>query len=339
MQLFETLSFRGQLDRLRRLGEDALAEYPIQRARLVPLAHAENTTFRVDTPSGERYVLRIHRTTGSPFHPPRNMAEVWSEATWISALRRDTGLGVPEPVPTADGSLVTVVTSDGVPAPRVCVLFRWGPGRFLDAGLTASHLERVGGFIAQLHDHALGFVPPAGFERWRIGDLSAEVTAYVARTVGEHSGSGAVSIVEIVMDLVQQARQELGTEPEVFGLIHADLHQENYLFHRGQVRAIDFDDCGWGHFAYDLAVTLSELRARPDYAVLRAGLLRGYRAVRPLPAEHERYLEVFHGLRLLQLTLWFLEQRDHPAFSDWATEVREGLMDLETLVASLASSA
>ena len=141
------------------------------------------------------------------------------------------------------------------------------------------------------------------------------------------------------MDMVEQARRELGTGPDVYGLIHADLHQENYLFHRGRVRAIDFDDCGWGHFVYDLAVTLSELRGRPDYDVVREGLLRGYRAVRPLPVEHERYLEVFHGLRLLQLTLWFVEQRDHPAFSEWETDVREGLADLRTLANRLASTA
>ena len=47
-----------------------------------------------------------------------------------------------------------------------------------------------------------------------------------------------------------------------------------------------------------------------------------------LPGEHERYLEAFLGLRLLKLTLWYLEQRDHPAFPDWETEVREGLATL-----------
>jgi Ser/Thr protein kinase RdoA (MazF antagonist) len=63
--------------------------------------------------------------------------------------------------------------------------------------------------------------------------------------------------------MVRQAQRELGASPDVFGLIHSDLHQENYLFHRGRVRAIDFDDCGWGHFVYDLAVTLSELQHLP----------------------------------------------------------------------------
>jgi Ser/Thr protein kinase RdoA (MazF antagonist) len=33
----------------------------------------------------------------------------------------------------------------------------------------------------------------------------------------------------------------------------ADLHQWNYLFLDQALRAIDFDDCGWGYYAYDMA--------------------------------------------------------------------------------------
>jgi Ser/Thr protein kinase RdoA (MazF antagonist) len=85
-------------------------------------------------------------------------------------------------------------------------------------------------------------------------------------------------------------------------------------------------------------VTLSELRWRPDYAAHRAGLLRGYRAVRPLPSGYERYLETFCGLRVLLLTLWFLEQRGHPALPEWEWEVRRGLADLEALAGRFAWS-
>ena len=339
MRPFDTLGVRGQLGRLRRLAETALAAYRVEPARLVPLAHLENTTFRVETAGGDRYVLRIHRATGNPIHPPRSAAEVQSEAIWLTALRREAGLAVPEPVPTADGAPLIVVAAEGVPEPRVCVLFRWGDGRFLDAGLTPSHLERVGTFIARLHDHPRGFDPPAGFVRGQVGDVSGAVAAWVTREVGEHRGPGAVATVEAVMGAVRRAQDELGTGPEAYGLIHADLHQENYLFDRGQVRAIDFDDCGWGHFVYDLTVTLSELRWRPTYEALRAALLRGYRAVRPLPVEHERLIEVFHGLRVLHLTLWFLERRDHPSFTDWEAEVREGLEDLAAHAARFAASA
>ena len=68
---FEGLSLRGRLGRFRRLAVRALAAYPISPARLVPLGHMENTIFRVAAVGGERYVLRIRRTTGSPLHPPR----------------------------------------------------------------------------------------------------------------------------------------------------------------------------------------------------------------------------------------------------------------------------
>jgi Ser/Thr protein kinase RdoA (MazF antagonist) len=339
MRPFEALSYRGQIGRLRLLAETALASYRIRPAKLVPLAHMENTTFRVDTPSGDRYVLRIHRTTGSPVHPPRSLTEVSSEIMWLSALRRETELAAPEPVPAADGSLVTVADVESVPESRNCVLFQWGQGKFLDAGLTPSQLSLVGEYIARLHDHATYFKPPPNFKRWNVADLSGDAADYVADLVGELCGSEAVSIVEVIMHMARQAKRELGEGPGVFGLIHADLHQENFLFDRGQVRAIDFDDCGWGHFAYDLAVTLSELRWKTDYAVLRAGLLRGYRSVRPLPVEHERYIEVFSGLRLLLLTCWFLEQRDHPAFPDWEREAREGLAELELLANQFAASA
>jgi Ser/Thr protein kinase RdoA (MazF antagonist) len=90
----------------------------------VPVAHAENTTFRVETPAGDRFVLRIQRITGSPVHPPRGEAEARSELLWLSALRRETDLEVPEPVPANDGALTTVVDVEGVPAPRICALFR-----------------------------------------------------------------------------------------------------------------------------------------------------------------------------------------------------------------------
>jgi Ser/Thr protein kinase RdoA (MazF antagonist) len=263
---------------------------------------------------------------------------VRSELIWLRALASEAGLAVPEPVPALDGALVTVVAVEGVPEPRICALFRWGEGRFLDAGLRPSHLELVGGFIARLHDHARGFSPPADFTRWRRYDVAGEAGEHVVRVVGEHCGPGAVAIVEIVIDLIRQTEAELGEGPEAFGLIHGDLHQENYLFDRGQVRAIDFDDCGWGHYLYDLAVTLSELRWRPDYDARRAGLLRGYRAARPLPVADERHLEVFHGLRLLQLMLWFLDHREHPGFTKWEDEVRILLADLDKHTGELVAS-
>src|SRR3954467_8351311 len=124
MKPYGMLSHAGQVRRLARLGQGALREYPVGVARLVPLTHEENTTFRVETPDSGRYVLRIHR-------PDKHTAEeIRSEIAWLSALHRDTGLAVPEPIATTEGMLLTVAADEGVPEARVCVLFRWMEGRF-----------------------------------------------------------------------------------------------------------------------------------------------------------------------------------------------------------------
>ena len=86
------------------------------------------------------------------------------------------------------------------------------------------------------------------------------------------------------------------------GLIHADLHLGNALFHRGVVKLIDFDDCGTGPRLYDLAVALWELRDRPDYPEFRDALLTGYRARRDLDVND---LDDFIALRQVAFDLWY----------------------------------
>lgn len=314
--------------RLPWLAAEALSEYDLQPTLVTPLRRSDNAMFRVTTAEGERYALRLYRQSGNPWHPVRTASEVASEMAWLAALRRDTDLVVPEPAPNRGGSLLTFVTVAGRPEARICVLLRWVEGRFRNAGLTPRQMERVGAFMARLHEHALAFSPPEGFVRHRVGDTSPEITSFVLETVAELCGDEAAVTAELVIERARATQRELGEAPHAFTLIHGDLHQENYLFHQGEVRAIDFDDCGWGHLMWDFAVTLSEVKFFPNYQDLRAAMLRGYQQARPLPADFERHLEPLMALRLLQLTLWFLEMREHPAFSDWEDEVRDLLAEL-----------
>jgi Ser/Thr protein kinase RdoA (MazF antagonist) len=333
MKPFRALDDRGRTARLGRLAREALRAYDMELGRMTPLGRADNASFRIDAADGQRYALRIHRVEGGAWHPARAADEVRSELVWLAALCRDAALSVPEPVPTRDGSLYTIASATGVPEPRVCVLFRWVHGRFVDDSLSPRHLKQVGELTARLHVHAIGFDRPDGFHRWRIADLSSDIAEAVVGEFRQQVGGAAATTVQAVIARARTARGELGEGPDAFTLIHGDLHQENYLFRSGAAGAIDFDDCGWGHLAWDLAVTLSELSDRPDFATLRRALLQGYEAVRPLPAGFERHERTLLALRELLITHWFLERRHDPAFADWQEEVQGGLDALDAFLA------
>jgi Ser/Thr protein kinase RdoA (MazF antagonist) len=347
---FAPLSRRGQLGRLRRVGRAALARYGLEDARLTLQRYEQNATFRVDAQGGP-YLLRMNR-------PGVHTADtIGSEVAWLSALRRDTGLGVPEPVAARNGSYVVIARDPGVPEPHVCVLLRWLDGRFVNDRLAPAHMRQVGALVGRLQEHVATWRPPAGFLRPRVDTLTNDArvgsfarSAALARRGDDPTAGDADRALQLVEALVSNddaalfaraleavwaTTRTLATVTGAFGLIHGDLHHENFLFHRGEARAIDFDDCGWGFHLYDLAVTLSELENRPRYDQLRDALLEAYAHARPLPADHAIHLSALVVLRRMQILLWILESRDHAAFRDrWRSWARDELDAIATAVRS-----
>lgn len=338
---FASLSRREQLNRLRRLGRATLARYGREDAQLTLRRYEHNTTFRVDARDG-RYLLRINRPR---VHTPETIG---SEMAWLIALRRDTDLRVPEPVPARDGSCVVVACDPGVPEPRVCVLLNWLDGRFINQRLGRAHGSRVGALAGHLQEHATTWTPPSGFLRPRVDTLTNEAkvdsiapSAAVAGGGDQPSpedGDWSQRLVEALVstddaalfaraiEVVRATTRTLGEEAGAFGLIHGDLHYENVLFHRGEAVAIDFDDCGWGFHLYDLAVILSELAGRPRYDEIRDALLDAYAQIRGLPDDHAIHLRALIVLRRMQILMWVLQSRDQAAFRDrWQRWARNEL--------------
>ena len=341
---FEDLTRSGQIRRMRQLAETALAAYDLGTVRLTPLMHFFNTTFRIDTcpsspdakqeHSGERYVIRIHRPG------TQDASTIQSELLWLLALRHDMGLVVPEPVPTRAGDLVTLAATAGVPEPRQCVVFRWVAGRFLRATLGAKELERVGAFLAQLHQHAEHFVIPAGFSRrrWDYEGLRSGALGTDLEQSWSHLSREERVILDAVGEKVQQTMHMLGEGREVFGLIHADFYERNYLFSQGEVHAIDFDGCGWGYYLFDIGVAFSTLLARSDYPDLRQAFLQGYRSVRPLSASHEALLDTFIAARLMCHVLWLAAHVDEPSYGTRALRrIEYEIGELKVFLARLRS--
>lgn len=133
MMTFTTLRHQQQVRRLRQLAHVALTQYAIAPTTIALVQYRHNAIFRVTTGRGEQFVLRIHAVTDfTGTAPTYSVPEIESEIRWLTALRHDTDLLVPEPVPTNTGMWVPTVAVDIVPEARACVLFRWVPGRFVE---------------------------------------------------------------------------------------------------------------------------------------------------------------------------------------------------------------
>ncbi|GHO85177.1 phosphotransferase enzyme family protein [Dictyobacter formicarum] len=163
----DTASYNSQIRQLRILAEAALTHYEVGSARLTLLSHGEHSVFRVAAyarsgaaalkpteGSGGRFALHLCQKDGFD-------RGLWnSELQWLTALKRDTDLLVPEPIAARDGELMPEIRIEDVEQECVCLLFSWMPGRSIDSGLSPTLFERVGTFLARLHQYARQFVPP-----------------------------------------------------------------------------------------------------------------------------------------------------------------------------------
>jgi Ser/Thr protein kinase RdoA (MazF antagonist) len=195
------------------------------------------------------------------------------------------------------------VEASAAGATRICSVLRWMDGRIHEASARPVHLFRLGDAMARLHDQADGWTPPREFVRirWDHDAFFGDAMVY-GNTPARGCWALLPAEVRVRFESVAARMADVMADVEGAGLIHADLHLGNVLFHRGGVRLIDFDDCGTGARLYELAVALWELRDRRDYAVFREALLSGYRTWRDIDATH---LDDFIALRQVAFDLWY----------------------------------
>jgi Ser/Thr protein kinase RdoA (MazF antagonist) len=290
--------------RLTALARAALARYGLAGARVEFLSDSDNLVFRVYAGGAEEseFALRVYR-------PLRfSSDEIEDELRWVAALAREAGLSVPVPVPGVAGRLVQSVSVDGLPGRRQCALFHWVRGEFLGEALRPGHLESVGLFMARLHEEGTRLAHAYQFRRAR--RLNHD---YLPRLIEAKRRALLMFEIDDFGLLVKAARligariADAEREGLEVGLLHADLHQRNYLFAPDGVGAIDFCECCWGPYLHDIAVTLSDLhidKPLDELPGLHEAFLSGYRRVRPLPRGYERHIETFLLARTLQVLEW-----------------------------------
>ncbi len=304
------------LDRatLRAIAERALDEWAICAAQLERISVSENTVFRVDTDAGETYVLRIHRPG---YH---TLAELKSEQRWTAALKL-AGIGVPLPRLTREGHGYATVPVPQSTETRHVGIVEWFEGVTLssimaqapDMQTLALHFDQLGRIAARIHNQAVGWQIPDGFQRhafdadgfmgdapfwgpfWVLPELKAAEREHILNA----------------RRAIHRTLSDYGKGDGIYSLIHADLHPDNLLVNGDQLHVIDFDDSGFGWHQYELAVALDAYRKPPHFEVARDALVAGYRSERNLSDEAIELLPMFLLIRSLALLGWLHERPEH----------------------------
>jgi Ser/Thr protein kinase RdoA (MazF antagonist) len=296
------LSAQDATARLEQLARIALRDYPVAPdAELTLLNVSENATYLVDDPgTGQRSVLRLHRRG---YHGP---AEISSELAWLDALRSDAGIRTPRVIPDLAGRRLLALEEDGAAEPRHVVMFEWLPGIEPPAHSLVDSFEELGQITARMHEHALSWPRPAGFARfaWDYDGAFGAVARWGRWQDGMAVGAAERDVLGRLDATLRRRLAGFGAQPHRYGLVHADLRLANLLVDGGQTYVIDFDDCGWSWFLYDLGAALSFIEDDPRAGDLIDAWVRGYRTVRPLAAEDEAEIPTFVVMRRLLLVAW-----------------------------------
>ncbi|MBE9069045.1 phosphotransferase [Leptolyngbya cf. ectocarpi LEGE 11479] len=346
---FEQLTSAEQSKTLGELAKIALASYGFKQAQLKLITHGDNTVFSVVVPEltseisadspyvSNRFVLRIHRASYLSHEA------IASELVWLRSLAAK--LPVPEPIPTLDQKLWTIARTSDI-SDRVCSLTRWIKGASLLDQARPSNLqdiELVGQLIGKMHDHAHRWSPPDTFTRpsWNWNGLFGEGAGYSnnGARVWELMPQAYRGLFETVSKQVKHTMASLGEERHQFGLIHGDLWLGNLLVSNRQICPIDFADCGYGYWGYDLARFLSYFSQSQRFEQCCEKLLSGYTQVRAFPKEQLPHIATFMAAQQVTLALWRVNRaQDHPSFrSTLAADLQETATEVETFLAQEGS--
>ena len=305
------------IEAVTRLAQSALQNWSIEVAELKLLKFRENGVFKVVNTDGQKYVCRVHRPG---YHSTQ---AIDSELQWLAALAHDR-LDVPKVIPTKDGRLWVTGSANGVPEPRVVDLFEWVPGQTLSGMVQAQIRDfdptgiaeafgQVGEIMAQLHNQASVWQAPAGFTRhaWDADGLVGERPFWNRFWELDALTNAQKDILLEVRDRLKQDLNAYGKTAENYGLIHADLNMDNVMIDNGRVRPIDFDDCGFGWYLFDVATTLNYVIDQPAFELTSVpAFFDGYRKHRPLPESEMVHLPMMLTARRLTYIGWVITRQE-----------------------------
>ncbi len=264
------------------------------------LKNSENLTFTVFS-ADRKAILRVSRPS---YH---TQEELLAELQWMRMIRQSGTVGIPEVFAGKDGGPLQSFRSPQSGIRYFCILFSFLPGKTVRQLHGRELLKRtfqIGSVAAVFH-----LLTQEHPETDRLARFSWDLESLL----GEHARWGPwqaypglsqedVHLFQKACDIIQERLTVYGKGRSRYGLVHSDLHLSNAITDGEKLQIIDFDDCGYGWFLYDLGCSLVEYSDR--LRDLTEAWLDGYRTKRLLGEEDLAEVPTFLLLRRIVRLAW-----------------------------------
>lgn len=258
-------------------------DYALEPTRISLIESGHNDTYAVET-DGTRFAFRVYGPGKSWIREPNDLR---FELDLLAHLRAHHA-PVSFPIERRSGDTLGTRSSTG---DRYYALFSWCSGRPIDTkDLTLKEAGRLGAALARIHLAADSFV--TRHSRYVLDErLLLERSLQRMRPTLDQASPEDAAFIETCAVQVGGRLRGFDPGPTGWGLIHGDPQVLNCHFAGdGTVNFFDFDHCGFGWRAYDVAYCLRHTNAAGDRrgGEIRSAVIDGYESVRPMGrAEHQ----------------------------------------------------
>ena len=293
---------------------EILKKYGINNADVESINFEFNATFAVSTQSSQKYALRLN------INSTRTYSNIQAETQWVRDLARIPSINVPTPIASLDDQYVISALHADSGHTIYGVMYSWLEGEEIGDEPTLEQLQTVGRAIALLHENSSTFTLTDEAELPTFNDFFWGTEDYLFSSKSTLNPKHR-QLIEQARDLIMKFTDDLYASSSVH-IIHADFHGWNLMWHDDQLFIFDFDDCGFGVEAQDIAVALYYL----DTPEQETALLDGYKSIRPLPLYSENSMKalLLHRRLLLLNYLFETKNAEHkemlPAYLDKTIE-------------------
>jgi Ser/Thr protein kinase RdoA (MazF antagonist) len=255
------------------LTTDVLVHYPIgpiQECRM--WTRGMSDVYLVKT-ADQQYVLRVSHAHW------RSFEDILFEMALLDFLHHRS-LPVAHPLKTTDGRWVMVVNApEGA---RYVTLMTYAPGEVPIGDFNQTQSTTLGQILAKIHLASQDFAPIV--ER-RPLDLAHLVDQSLEIILPQVPNSAMVAVLQATAQDLHEALRSLPQTPPFWVVCWGDPHSGNvHCTDDRQMTLFDFDQCGYGWRAFDVAKFLQmSLCSGMRYSV-RDAFLDGYQSIQPLTA-------------------------------------------------------